>query len=67
VQPADAEISIDGQPWTDGAGEQPLVVQLAAGAHTIDIRKPGYRSFSIHVDVREGDTTPINVRLPRGQ
>jgi hypothetical protein len=64
VQPADAEISIDGEPWRDGAGEQPLVVQLAAGPHTIDIRKAGYRSFSVHVEVQDGETTPINVRLP---
>jgi hypothetical protein len=65
VQPADAEISIDGQPWTGSAAEQPLVVQLAEGPHTIAISKAGYRPFSIHVEVTSGETTPINVRLPR--
>ena len=67
VQPGDAEISIDGQRWEGGSDREPLVIQLAAGEHDIDVRKEGYRSYTRRVDVRGGETLPINVSLSRGE
>ena len=66
VQPADAEISIDGEPWRGPSGQDRLVVELAEGSHTVEIRKPGFRTYVTQVDVRRGDTTPLNVSL-RGE
>ncbi len=66
VQPADAEISIDGQPWRGPSGQDRLVVELAEGSHTVEIRKSGYRTYVTQVDVRRGETTPLNVSL-RGE
>jgi len=65
VQPADAEVLIDGERW-EGAIERALVVQLAAGSHRIEVRKDGYRSYTTQIDVRRGETSPINVSLSKG-
>jgi hypothetical protein len=62
VQPGDAEILIDGEPWRGDVQER-LVVQVAEGPHGIEIRKPGFRSFVTQVQVRRGETTPVNVSL----
>jgi hypothetical protein len=67
VQPGDAEISIDGQRWEGASEREPLVVQLAAGEHTVEVRKEGYRSYTRRVDVKSGKTLPINVSLSRGE
>jgi hypothetical protein len=66
VQPGDAEISIDGEPWRGPAGQERLVVELAEGSHTIEIRKSGYRTYVTQVDIRGGETSPLNVSL-RGE
>jgi PEGA domain-containing protein len=64
VQPAGAEILIDGGRWNGPArADERLVVQLSEGRHVLTIHRPGYRDFSIDVDVRRGETTPINVSL----
>jgi hypothetical protein len=66
VQPADADVIIDGERWLGSEGER-LVVQLPEGTHRIEIQKPGYRRFSSEVQVRRGETTPLNVSLsPEG-
>jgi hypothetical protein len=66
VQPADAEVVIDGQRW-DGATGRALVVQLAVGSHALEVRKDGYRSYTAQVEVRSGETSPINVSLSKGE
>ena len=63
VQPNDAEISIDGEPWRGPGGQERLVVEVAEGSHTVEIRKSGYRTYVTQVDVRRGSTTPLNVSL----
>jgi len=65
VQPLDAEILIDGERWTLGAGDERLVVQLATGRHHLDIRKRGYRAVTLDLDVSQGETVPVNVSLAR--
>ena len=66
VQPNDAEVSIDGEPWRAPGGQERLVVEVSEGSHTIEIRKTGYRTYVTQVDVRRGTTTPLNVSL-RGE
>jgi hypothetical protein len=67
VQPAGAEVLIDGERWQGPEGQERLVVQLAAGAHRVEIKKDGYVTFTSEVRVGSGETTPLNVSLPRGQ
>src|SRR5437868_1230848 len=64
ARPADADVYIDGERWVSTDTSTALVVQLAPGRHTIEVRAPGRRSFSTVIDVRRGETTPLNVSLP---
>ena len=63
VQPRDAEVLIDGEKWTSPAGQERLVIDLPTGHHTIQIQKPGYRTYVTDVEVHRGETTPLNVSL----
>ena len=67
VQPAGAEILIDGERWRGPEGDERLIVQLAEGTHRIEITKEGYRRYAGDVQVRRGETVPLNVALtPEG-
>lgn len=63
AQPGDAEILIDGERWNPSAPGERLSVQLAIGAHHIEVRKTGYRSFTTDITVQPGETMPLNVSL----
>jgi len=63
VQPGDVEVLIDGETWHGPESQDRLVVEVPEGPHTIEIRKPGYRTFVTQVQVRRGQTTPVNVSL----
>jgi hypothetical protein len=65
VQPLDAEILIDGSPWTIPAGDTRLFVQLPEGRHRVEIRKAGYATYSEEVAVQRGRTFTLNVSLIR--
>ena len=65
VQPADAQVLIDGEAWQGPEGPGPLTVQVAAGRHQIEVRKDGYQTFSTAVEVRDGEVTPLNVSIRR--
>jgi len=66
VQPGDATITIDGEPWQSSSNQdERLVVQVSDGPHHVVIQKTGYRSYSADVVVRRGETTPLNVSLSR--
>ena len=62
VQPADAEVFIDGERWTGKEGDT-LVVEVPAGIRHVEIRRPGRQSYSADVDVRAGQTATLNVSL----
>ncbi len=64
VQPADAEVMIDGDKWQSAPGER-LVVELSAGPHRIEIRKEGYRTYMTEITVRPGATASLNVAMTR--
>jgi hypothetical protein len=63
VQPLDAEILIDGAPWTVPAGDKRLNVQLPEGRHKVEIRKEGYATYSEEVFVQRGRFFTLNVSL----
>ncbi len=67
VQPADAEVLIDGEAWLGSDQDGRLLVNVPAGSHRVDVRKRGHESFSTEIDVRSGETTPLNVSLPEGR
>ena len=63
VQPGDAEVTIDGERWTVGSSSERLLIQLTEGRHVVEVRKAGYRPFSTEIQLRAGQTTPVNVSL----
>ena len=67
VQPADAEVLIDGERWRGPSDDERLVVQVSEGHHRIEVRKQGYVPFSTEVDVQRGGSLPVNVSLVRGK
>jgi hypothetical protein len=67
VQPADAEVSIDGENWRGPGGPDRLIIEIAEGSHTVEIRKPGFRTYVTQVDVRRGETATLNVSLRNEQ
>jgi hypothetical protein len=66
VQPADAEVFIDGERWDTPAGENRLLVELSEGTHRVEIRKPGYKTYTSTITIRSGETVTLNVSLPSG-
>jgi len=68
VQPSGAEVVIDGERWQGPEGSERLVIQLSEGSHRVEVHKEGYVPFTTTVQVRQGETAPLNVALPpRGE
>jgi hypothetical protein len=65
VQPADADVFIDGERWDGPADDEALVVQVSPGPHRIEVRRSGYRTYAGEMDVTAAETSPLNVVLPR--
>jgi hypothetical protein len=63
VQPADADVLIDGERWTPAALGERLLVQVPEGRHHVEIQKSGYKTFSTDLTVQQGATAPLNVSL----
>lgn len=63
VQPADANILIDGDAWHGAPSENRFSVQLAEGRHHLQIDKAGMGTFAVDIDVTAGETTSLNVAL----
>ncbi|HKW03519.1 MAG TPA: PEGA domain-containing protein [Vicinamibacterales bacterium] len=63
VQPADAEIIVDGAPWTIPPGEPHLILRLPEGKHHVEIRKPGLATYTEDVGIQRGRTLTLNVSL----
>jgi hypothetical protein len=66
VRPADAEVLIDGEPWTAPQGEDQFVIELTEGPHRVEVRKNGFQTYASTVRVRRGETVRLNVSLTRG-
>lgn len=65
VQPEDAEVLIDDEPWRGPQGLERLVVHLRPGTHRVEIRKEGFDPFVTSIDVKKGETVVLNVSLGR--
>jgi len=65
VQPSDAEVAIDGEPWKGPPGADRLVVHLPAGTHRVEVRKEGFDPFVTAIEVRQGEVTVVNVSLAK--
>jgi PEGA domain len=63
VQPAGADVFIDGERWE--GGDDRLVVQVAAGTHHIEVRRDGYRTYATDITARPGETSMVNISLTR--
>jgi hypothetical protein len=63
VQPADAEILVDGNAWTLPPGETRLIIQLPEGRHHVEVRKPGFATYVEDVGIQRGRTLSLNVSL----
>lgn len=65
VQPANAEVFIDGERWQGPVGDERLVVQIAPGIHHVEARSEGYRTYQSDITVRPGETSTVNISLSR--
>jgi hypothetical protein len=66
VQPADADIVIDGDRWVAAANDDRMTIRLPEGRHRIEIRKEGFAQYREDVLVRRDRTMTLNVSLSRG-
>ena len=64
VTPADASIVIDRQAWDRPQGDDRFSIELSAGPHQVEIRKPGYTTYVRTIDVPRGQSLVLNVALP---
>ena len=64
VEPAQAEIAVDGLPYGTVAdlASRGGVLALAPGIYQVSLRAPGYATWRVEVAVRNG-TEPIRVKL----
>jgi len=65
VQPANAEVFIDGERWQGAASDERLIVQVAPGVHHVEARSEGYRTYQSDITVRPGETSTVNISLSR--
>ena len=63
VQPGNADVLIDGERWRGPDNDVHLIVQVSEGPHRVEVLKDGFQKFSTEVQVRRGETVPLNVSL----
>ncbi len=63
TQPAGAEIHLDGERWLVPEGDDRLIMHLPIGRYQLELRKPGYEPFLTMIEVKEKETTAVNVLL----
>lgn len=63
VQPADAEIVIDGEVWSSPDPRRAFVIQLPVGTHRVEVRKRGFSTYATEVTIRPGEPTTLNISL----
>lgn len=68
VQPDNTTVLIDGERWSGPASsDEQLIVQVPVGRHHVEVRRDGFETFSADVDVRSGQTEPLNISLTRAR
>ena len=63
LQPADADVMLDGQPLSIPRGQGPLVIDLSEGRHVVQARKQGYVGYLTEVQVRRGEMATLDINL----
>ena len=67
VQPGDAEILVDGEPWsTSDRGDQ-VAIRLPEGRHRVEVRRDGFARYVEDVLIRRNAALTLNVSLKAGQ
>ena len=61
--PGGAEIFVDGH--DKGVKTPNMIKGVTAGAHTITLKKPGYKSATVKVEVNAGKTVSVDVSLQK--
>ena len=57
---------VDGERWAGPAdNNERLIVQVTEGHHTVEVQRDGYAPFTTELDVRGGQTVPVNVSMRR--
>lgn len=67
ISPDGASVYIDGGFWGVVRGQDAVELGLAAGPHTIEIVKPGYKGFRRDVNVNDGGEIVVEAVLEREQ
>lgn len=65
IQPLGATVLINGERWEWPDGEDRLEVDVPPGQHRIEVQLEGHQPYATMVTVRPGETTTLNVSLPR--
>jgi hypothetical protein len=65
TDPPDARIFVDGEAWAAVNGQAEFLIHLPAGWHQLEVRREGYQVFSTRVELSQGHTTRLDVRLVR--
>jgi hypothetical protein len=63
LDPIDAEVLIDGTPWRGPASGDHLAIDMSVGRHNIQIRKSGFVGYLTDIQIRQGQTTNLDVKL----
>ncbi|MEI6243658.1 MAG: PEGA domain-containing protein [Acidobacteriota bacterium] len=63
IQPADAEVLVDGKKQSLAAGQDRLSLQLPEGVHRLVIQKAGFQTWETDLQIRRGRTLAFNVSL----
>jgi len=62
LQPADAEVLVDGQSWPRSGADR-VTIDLSEGEHNVQVRKSGYVGYLTDVQIRPGETATLDVAL----
>ena len=65
IQPGDAEVYVDGQPWTIAPGDTRLSIRLSAGKHHLWVHKNGFDGYEEDILIRPEATMALNVGLTK--
>jgi hypothetical protein len=67
IDPADAQVFVDGEEWDRPEGEQRFSIDLPEGPHRLEVRREGHRTYERTVEIRRGRTLTLNVSLSPGE
>lgn len=66
VQPLDARVFVDGY-QLKSKEDLTYEIGLLTGIHSVDVKKEGYKPYSIEVLVEAGRTIPLAIELKKGK